>query len=201
MSERVRGLFARLRLAPQDPSLPGTFASRAKSVRLAVDHARRVEHLLRPDDRQACMAAINAAEAYADAPTEENATAVVDATRRARWPHVAKGPAADAAASAGMTAARAAHGDDIEHVDRAAEYTAWAAAKADGKSDAAAHAASESAPDALSRRPSHSAPLPAPRPAPTEPRCGVPKTTGRDRGRPCRHRVSREGERCPQHRR
>lgn len=33
----------------------------------------------------------------------------------------------------------------------------------------------------------------------SEPKCGVPKRTGHDRGRPCRHRVAREGDRCPDH--
>jgi hypothetical protein len=82
-------------------------ARRILSVRLAVWCARSVEHLIRPQDRDVCRRAVDAAEAWADDPTEQNATAA-NAAYAATAGNAAYAANAAAATAAAATAANAA---------------------------------------------------------------------------------------------
>lgn len=124
-----------------EPALP----ARVLGVRAAAAAARRVLHLTREQDRPVCLAAVEAAEAWAAEPTEERRWGVVIAARAAAYAadaaRVAYAVHAARAAAHAANAARAA-----AHAANAAPFVvAYAAAAA--AADAAAAAAADAAAD------------------------------------------------------
>jgi len=87
------------------------------AVRFGARCARRVLDLVRPDDRAACVEAIEAADAWADEPTEEHQQRAL----RAKW---AAHAASDA--SAAWAASRAAIIDDAFASPRSRRWPQWA---------------------------------------------------------------------------
>ena len=98
VSDEVRSL-----LAPLAADLVGTgpgptgLDGKVLNVRLAVWAARRVEHLVRKQDREVCHAAVAAADAWANRPSRANA---VNAANAAAYAANAANAVANAAANA-----------------------------------------------------------------------------------------------------
>lgn len=108
-----------------------TETDRRINVRLAIWCARRVLHLVRPQDRRACEKAIEAAEAWLADPSEENAAAHAHAAYAAHaTAHAAYAANAAYAAANAAYAAYAAHAAHAAYAARAAARAAEHAARA-----------------------------------------------------------------------
>lgn len=103
---------------------------RILSVRLAVWSARHVEHLLLEQDRRVCVAAIDAAEAWADNPNGQTAAYANAAANAATTTATAAASAAYYAANAAFYAASAAGAADAANAAFYAVGAAYAAANA-----------------------------------------------------------------------